>query len=55
MESQSKAYVNKNAHNRTVYQQYKKSYLEMQKTKMKIDAEIQREKTIMNRLKQAYK
>ena len=54
METQNKAYVAKSSQHRETYYKYKKSYMELKDYGMKIESSIQREKAIINKLKQAY-
>lgn len=54
MENQNKKYVYKNYHHRALYHEYKKSYMEMREHRMKTEAAINREKSIISKLKQAY-
>lgn len=55
MDTQNKAFSLKNAHHRTSYYKYKKSVIEMKEHVQKLDHAMQREKVIIERLRNAYK
>jgi hypothetical protein len=55
MDTQSKAFTMKNIHHRTTYYKYKKSVLDMKEHAKKLDQAMLREKTIIERLRNAYK